>query len=450
MSNEVSLNRDFVINISRDNISITRQGFGIPLILTNEDSGWDASERYRSYSSLTEVAEDFSTSSRTYLMANLIFSQNPKVSEIKIGNEDTRVAQVSTIEFSATIITGNTISIDVDGETITQAFDTNNATTLTALAAQIQALPQIATASSNGSDTITVTAQTAGVGFSLANAEVTGGLTQATIDLATTTDNHGPAEDIDEIIDQTNDFYIILWIERNRSLVKKMSAKVETLQKIFVTSDDDTNILLPANTDNILYDLRNLNYDRTVFAYKSDEADFLDAAITGEILPYDAGSATWKWKNMNGITADSFTTTQLNSIKNKKGNYYITTAGVDYYAEGYVVSGEWADIIMAIDYITIRMQEALFELFVTNPKIPMTDEGGAAIEGTMRMVLEESKSKNLIAIDDDFPNGYTIHIPKVSTIPVQDRVDRIFSGITFRARLAGAVHAVVINGNVSV
>lgn len=96
-------------------------------------------------------------------------------------------AQVQTIVFSGNIITGNTISIDVDGVTITQAFDTNNATTVAALAAKIQAEPSVSTASSNGTDTITVTAAVQGTDVVLDNEGITGGVSQATITITETT-----------------------------------------------------------------------------------------------------------------------------------------------------------------------------------------------------------------------------------------------------------------------
>lgn len=95
--------------------------------------------------------------------------------------------QVQTITFSANIITGNTISIDVDGVTLTQAFDTNNATTVAALAAQIQAEPGVSTAASNGTDTITVTSAVKGTEVVLDNEGITGGVSQATITIAETT-----------------------------------------------------------------------------------------------------------------------------------------------------------------------------------------------------------------------------------------------------------------------
>ncbi len=97
-------------------------------------------------------------------------------------------AQVQTIVFDADIITGNTVMIDVDGVTLTQAFDTNHLTSITALADQIAAEPGVSTATVGGSGnrTITVTAAVRGTDVVLENEEVTGGVSQATITITET------------------------------------------------------------------------------------------------------------------------------------------------------------------------------------------------------------------------------------------------------------------------
>lgn len=82
------------------------------------------------------------------------------------------VVQQQIIQFSDDILTGESIDIDVDGTTLNQAFDTNNNTTLTALAAQILARPNVLYSVFNGTDTITVTARNPGVNIVIANASI--------------------------------------------------------------------------------------------------------------------------------------------------------------------------------------------------------------------------------------------------------------------------------------
>jgi len=89
-------------------------------------------------------------------------------------------AQIQDLTFSAALITANVINGDINGSAITPiTFATSNAATLTALAAAIQTHPEVETAVSDGTDTITIT----GVidkSVLIANFVVTGGVSQAT------------------------------------------------------------------------------------------------------------------------------------------------------------------------------------------------------------------------------------------------------------------------------
>src|SRR3990172_3405660 len=124
------------VQISRQTQGVTQAGFAVPLILSDETTGWGGSELTRSYLSADEVLDDFLSSTDTYKAAQAIFAQNPKVEEVKVGKEGTRVAQIKTIVFSGPIITANVISaftVSSGGtlETVTATpFNTTNAQTL--------------------------------------------------------------------------------------------------------------------------------------------------------------------------------------------------------------------------------------------------------------------------------------------------------------------------------
>jgi len=97
-------------------------------------------------------------------------------------------AQIQTFTTDADLITGNTIAVDVNGTTISQAFDTNNDTTMAAFAVKIAAHPDVASAVVSGSPNrvITITADSVDTDVTLANEAVTGGASQAGIVIAET------------------------------------------------------------------------------------------------------------------------------------------------------------------------------------------------------------------------------------------------------------------------
>lgn len=81
------------INVTTTGAGVTRAGYGVPLILSHT-ANW--AERYRTYSSLSAVNDDFAANTPEYLAAEAIFSQSPRVASIVIG----RAALVPTQKFS--------------------------------------------------------------------------------------------------------------------------------------------------------------------------------------------------------------------------------------------------------------------------------------------------------------------------------------------------------------
>lgn len=77
------------VAISRETAGITQAGFGTALILgENAEAG-----TIKTYTSLAAVAEDFDTDMPEYLMAAKLFSQQPRVRRIKIGDSDIAAQQ---------------------------------------------------------------------------------------------------------------------------------------------------------------------------------------------------------------------------------------------------------------------------------------------------------------------------------------------------------------------
>lgn len=440
------------VTISRETSSVTQAGFGTPLILTDEDSGWGG-ELVRSYSSVAEVLEDFTSSDDAYKAAVAVFAQSPKVETVKIGAEGTRTAQVSTIVFSGNIITGNTVSaftITSGGktETITATdFDTNMATTLTAIAAKIQATNAITTSVSNGTTTITNTAAKAGVPFSTSAITITGGASQATVTLATPIANVGPGDFLADISEEDDDWYGLIWAnERDEDLVYAAAVYVETTRKIFITASQDADLYDAADTDDIAYLLSAANYSRTAVIYNADVSDMPDAAWMGKLFPFDPGSETWKFKTLAGITADNLTTSRRNAVLDKNANLYVTIGGTDMTEEGTMASGEFIDIIRGVDWLQARLEERIFSRLVNLPKVPFTDGGIAIIEAEIRAVLENAIKAGLVSPDV----AYTVTVPLASEVSSNDKANRLLPDIAFTAVLAGAIHHVTINGVVTV
>ena len=102
-------------------------------------------------------------------------------------------------------------------------------------------------------------------------------------------------------------------------------------------------------------------------------------------------------------------------------------------------------MIVLIDFIQARITENVFGLLVTKPKVPYTDPGITQIEAQINQVLQNNVIIGGIAANPPF----TISVPKAVDIPSIDKAARTLNGVTFQATLTGAIHAVNINGTVT-
>lgn len=436
------------VQISRQTRGVTQAGFGVPLILSDEATTFGG-DLVREYLSADEVLDDFSSGSDTYKAAAAIFNQNPRVELVKIGAEGTRVQHIQTLTFNADIVTGNTITMTVDGTVIAQAFNTDHLTTMNALATQISAITKVATATVGGAGNrvITIPAQFNGVPVSVSVAVVTGGASQATSVVAETQANVGVADFLADISEADDDWYGLIWIERVKQQVYEAAAYIATKEKIFITCSNDADIIDSGQTDDIASLLSLANNSRAAVIYNADPADFADAAWMGNCFTFDPGEETWMFKTLEGITADTaLTSSERRAASDKNCNLYVTIGGNDMTEFGTMASGLFIDEIRGIDWLTARLRERVFALLKKMPKVPFTDAGIASVEAEVRAVLENAENFGLLASDPKF----TVTVPKATDVSPNDRAERVLPDVEFDARLAGAIHKVNIDGVVTV
>jgi len=91
-----------------------------------------------------------------------------------------------------------------------------------------------------------------------------------------------------------------------------------------------------------------------------------------------------------------------------------------------------------------RLQEAVYFRLINSLKVPLTNPGLLIIENEIRSVLSQAEANGLI------DRGWVVQTPDVLAIPENLRAQRIAGAFVFRARLAGSIRKVIINGFLSV
>lgn len=173
-------------------------------------------------------------------------------------------------------------------------------------------------------------------------------------------------------------------------------------------------------------------------------------AYMAKCFSYDPGSETWGLKTLRGVSASNLSTTKVETLKNSNVNFYRTIANKDVTQEGKVGSGEWIDVIRFKEWLINKLQIEVFNFMVKNPKISFNDAGITGIHNVIESVLSSAQGTGIdedrFDENGDVDKGYTITVPRSADVSDTDKKNRRLTGVTFTARLAGAIHETSIKG----
>jgi len=260
------------------------------------------------------------------------------------------------------------------------------------------------------------------------------------------------ATDLQNIINQNNLWYGLVLTDNSDADILAAAAFIETVKKIMVVASSDAAIPTNSGVD-LASQLKGFGYKRSALMYSATQASLgMDAAWVGGLLPTVPGSVTWKFKQLVGISPDTFTDTArtycigVPGVPGKNVNIYETVGGVNITEEGTMAGGQFIDQTIGIDWLESTLQTNVFSNLVNLPKVPYTDQGVSVIEAAVRAALLEGIKNDLI----DGASPFTVTAPLVLDVPVNDRAERLLPDVKFSCRLAGALHFVQINGVVTV
>jgi hypothetical protein len=176
------------------------------------------------------------------------------------------------------------------------------------------------------------------------------------------------------------------------------------------------------------------------------EGEWNWAAWVGEGAPFDPGSSTWAYKRLATITPTKATSGDFSNIT-RDGNWaniYHTVYGQNITEQGKCTSGEWIDVEIGIDWLKVRLQEAVYTDLIQSRKIPYDDVGIQIIHSTIAKILQKGAENGII-------QGDTIEIstPLFADIPKADVGRRHLPDIKFSAAVLNAIHTTTIDGRVT-
>lgn len=442
-----NLSRIVNVQIALNTTGVSKEGFSTGMIVGPHFHSLNRALSITDVDELTEMG--FSTTDKIYLAVSDYLSQTPRPSVVKVGRMacNTVTATVSNIQpagkYSFTVSTKD----DKGNVTKTPYEYTNTsgdaAAILTGLAGVVTADKNAVIAVTAANTTLTVKKKNKD--FAL---EVSPNLAAASGDVG---------EDIptamSAITAEDNDFYGIILTSRKPDDILAMADWTESHTKLFLTAIGEAGAKDAAVSTDTGSQLMTKNYYRTgVWYHALAETEFLDAAIMSRVFSIAPGGDDWANKKLAGVSTDTINETEFNALKNKNISTFEKFRNVSITQTGKVAAGEWIDIIRFRDWLAEEIKTNVFYLLINSDKVSYTDGGIAAIESVIRKALEDGQAAGGIAPDeyDEDGNlnlGYVLAMPLAANITSNQKASRILEGVSFTARLAGAIHVVNITGS---
>lgn len=464
------------------------------LLILGSSGVINPTERYRTYSTIEDVAADFGTTLPEYLAAVLWFEQLPQPSNLIIGRWVQSASQGSLIGAPLAIsaqqmslwnaINNGEFTYTKDGgsPTTTSPIDFTGAANLSAVAAaisgqttgitftwnsQFQRFEAVSATTGTTSAVSFLTTPGAGTDISAmlgmqstqSGAYVApGAATETAVQCVAFFDgNYG----------QT--FYGVTIIgdaDADTLAVAQFLEATDNKHIFFVTTNEGA-VLNPALTSDIAYQLKSFGYKRTFVQYSSTNA-YAVVSAAARLLTTDYGGnntvITLMYKQEPGIQAEYINGSQASAVQGKNANVFawynndtaILQTGTD-------SAGVFLDIIAGTDWLSLTIQAALYNLlYASSTKVPQTDAGTQLMVAAIEAVCSQAVINGLLAAgtwqtngfgnlaqNDFMPKGFYVYAPLVSTQNQADRAARKAVPIQVAAKLAGAVHTIAMTINVN-
>lgn len=444
------------VNISLLTGAISQAGFSTILFISNDQR---FPERVRAYTSTDGGADDFATTDKAYIALQTGFSADPAPSVIKVGRTASHLTTANLTPAAAAENEVYSVTVYVnDGFSVTATYTAlagdDEEAILTSIASTINGDANVgarvtATVVGTGSSaTLDIVANTADDIYYLSDEQ------NFTIGYTTT---EAPADTLQAIIDEDDDFYFVTAFDHTQSYILGMAATVEAMDRIYVTSvsDADSYETLTDPATDTLGLLKAGNYLRTAGMYhQSADTLWPEMRLVAVGAVYTPGTITWANKPVTGLdvsrnsSGNKLTYTQRNNLNDRSANWIEYQGGVAVVRGGTTAYGENIDVVRSMDYWKARLVEGLQTKLIYTPKIPVTDTGINEIRSTCHTVSNRlvTTPGNPNVLQEN--NPYQFNFPRASEISAADKQAGILRG-TFVGYLAGAIKLVEVTGTLT-
>lgn len=191
-------------------------------------------------------------------------------------------------------------------------------------------------------------------------------------------------------------------------------------------------------------------YDRTFAIVYKGKSPGVEGAVVGASAGYKAGEITYKNLILAGIEPEDLAGEKVDAIHKAGAVCILKKVGDVVTSEGFVLSGEYADVIDSIDFIVNNIAYKSQKLLNDNPKIPYSDIGISQLEAVTYGVLSAAYQQGIIDVTDKGDPDFRTKFLKRSECPSDEIRERIYNGGYFEFGIMSAIHYAKISGLLTV
>lgn len=456
------------------------------MLVLDDTTVIDTNERYRIYSTLAQVVADFGTSGTHYACAALYFGQKPQPAQIMLGRWAKAASKgrlvgaprsgAALLLATWTAITTGSFTITKDGGAAVNVTGLNfsAATSMSQVAAIITAGLTGAVCTYNTSmQRFEIESNTTGATSSVAYLTNAPSGTPIAANLGMLAGTSGAylapgqaletAASVAALFDQNygKRWYALTMPSAVEADHLAVAAYIEgtSTKHLYGISTQQAGALVPSDTTNIGYLMKQLGYDCTLVQYSASSAYSVASLLGRAITVNYQGNATvitLKFKQEPGIAPENLTTTQAAALKGHNINVFVEYDNdTSIIQEGVASSGNFIDIITASHWLAIDIQIDVWNLLYTSTtKIPQTDEGGhlittrvearcsqAVTNGMLAPGVWNSDGFGTLSAGDFLAKGFYVYMQPLDQQVQADREARKAPPIKVAGKLSGAFHS---------
>jgi len=280
------------------------------------------------------------------------------------------------------------------------------------------------------------------------------------------------AESVKEAVkncrDKNTDWYIVSVCSIDDKQIEDVANYIENstpYSLFFYTTSKENNTTSDRNS--IMSKLSNKKLRRTLGMFSKTENAVI--SVMGFAMGANTGlnkrAFTLMHKELIGIKPDSLNALQVEYLKAKNGNYYVSRGSDDEYSMfevGTMSDGTYFDEMLYLDILVNDMQTSIVQALRKSEKITQTESGMNELKLVIKPALEKMvdigfiepgiwTGETILDLEkgDMMPEGYRIMSEPIKSQSQIDREYRKAPPIYTPIKLAGAIHTVAVEIDVN-